>query len=92
MAPEAYGPRVPCLRPSVRMNGRARRFLTGLLCEEKAQAGFELLMVMGTVVIAFIAAFYVAGATLFPAAAGYMCPLIDTAANPPASVGSCLGP
>jgi len=62
------------------------------LHEERAQNTFEYLMVVGAVVVAMVAALIVGIELLLPQVAGLVCPSVDTAADPIAIIGSCLGP
>jgi hypothetical protein len=62
------------------------------LREERAQNTFEYLMVVGAVVVAMVAALILGFELLLPQVAGLVCPSVDTAADPIAIIGSCLGP
>ena len=60
------------------------------LHQERAQNTFEYLLVVGAVVVAMVAAMIVGFELLLPQVAGLVCPSVDTAANPIATIGSCL--
>jgi hypothetical protein len=62
------------------------------LHEERAQNTFEYLLVVGAVVVAMVAALILGFELLLPQVAGLVCPSVDTAADPIAIIGSCLGP
>lgn len=61
------------------------------LGDERAQNAFEYLLVIGAVVVAMVAALVVGFELLLPEVAGLVCPSVDTATDPIATVGSCLG-
>jgi len=64
--------------------------ITVLAREERAQNTFEYLLVIGAVVVAMVGAMIVGFELLLPQVAGLVCPSVDTAANPIATIGSCL--
>ena len=64
--------------------------LSALLPDERAQNTFEYLLVAGAVVVAMAGAMIVGFELLLPQVAGLVCPSVDTAANPVATIGSCL--
>jgi hypothetical protein len=64
-------------------------FLRHVAREERAQDGFEYLLVAGTVGIA-LAVGFLAVNTIIPAVVGYACPAIDTVS--PVAVGACINP
>jgi hypothetical protein len=64
--------------------------LSALLRGERAQNTFEYLLVVGAVVVAAVAAMIAGFELLLPQVAGLVCPSVDTAANPIATIGSCL--
>jgi hypothetical protein len=70
----------------------ARRLVLARPREERAQNTFEYLLVIGAVVVAMVAALVVGFELLLPQVAGLVCPSVDTAADPIAIIGSCLGP
>ena len=61
-----------------------------LLREERAQNTFEYILVFGAVAVAMVGAMIVGFELLLPQVAGLVCPSVDTAANPIATIGSCL--
>ena len=65
--------------------------VSALLREERAQNTFEYVLVIGAVVVAMVGAMIVGFKLLLPEIAGLVCPSVDTAANPVATIGSCLG-
>jgi len=65
--------------------------VSALLREERAQNTFEYVLVIGAVVVAMVGAMIVGFKLLLPEIAGLVCPSVDTAANPIATIGSCLG-
>lgn len=62
-----------------------------LRADDRAQDSLEYLLVIGgfvaLLIVGLIAGFY----GLVPVVVGWACPSIDTAANPVATAGSCLG-
>jgi len=64
--------------------------VSALLRGERAQNTFEYLLVIGAVVVAMVGAMIVGFKLLLPEVAGLVCPSVDTAANPIATIGSCL--
>ena len=70
----------------------AAALVLGWLREERAQNTFEYLLVIGAVVVAMVAALILGFELLLPQVAGLVCPSVDTAADPIAIIGSCLGP
>jgi len=63
---------------------------SALVREERAQNAFEYLLIIGAVVVAMVGAMIVGFKLLLPEIAGLVCPSVDTAANPIATIGSCL--
>jgi hypothetical protein len=70
--------------------GSAVRRILCRLHEERAQNAFEYMLVVGAVVVATVAALIVGFKLLLPEVTGLICPSVDTAANPVATIGSCL--
>ena len=64
----------------------------GFFRREQGQAGIEYLLVVGAVVVVMVTAMIIGFATLVPQIVGLACPSVDTAVDPAATVGSCLGP
>jgi Flp pilus assembly pilin Flp len=64
--------------------------VSALLRGERAQNSFEYLLVAGAVAAAMVGAMLVGFKLLLPEITGLVCPSVDTAANPVATVGSCL--
>ena len=64
--------------------------VSALLRGERAQNTFEYLLVVGGVAVVMVAAMIVGFKLLLPEVAGLVCPSVDTAANPVATIGSCL--
>jgi len=64
--------------------------VSALLRGERAQNTFEYMLVVGAVVVAMVAAMIAGFELLLPEVAGLVCPSVDTAANPIATIGSCL--
>jgi fluoride ion exporter CrcB/FEX len=60
------------------------------LHQERAQNTFEYMLVVGAVVVAAVGAMIAGFELLLPQVAGLVCPSVDTAANPIATIGSCL--
>lgn len=57
---------------------------------ERAQNTFEYMLVVGAVVVPMMAILIAGFELLIPEVAGYVCPSVDTAANPIATIGSCI--
>ena len=64
--------------------------VSALARDQRAQNTFEYLLVIGAVVVAMVAAMIAGFELLLPQVAGLVCPSVDTAANPIATIGSCL--
>jgi hypothetical protein len=64
----------------------------GWLRRDQGQAGLEYLLVVGTMVVALTIALTYGFNALLPQVVGFICPSVDTAAIPAATIGSCLGP
>ncbi len=66
-----------------------RRSLARLHRSEEAQNAFEYLLVIGSVVVGFVAAL-LAFDVVIAQLVGLVCPAVDTA-NALAAIGSCIG-
>jgi hypothetical protein len=67
------------------------RSFNDLLTRDEAVNSFEYLLVVGVVVVPFVAALIAGFALIIPEVVGYVCPAVDTAGPGVATVGSCLG-
>jgi Flp pilus assembly pilin Flp len=65
--------------------------VSALLRGERAQNTFEYMLVFGAVAVAMVGAMIVGFKLLLPEIAGLVCPSVDTAADPVATIKSCLG-
>ena len=61
------------------------------LKEERGQNTLEYLMVVGAIAVVIASLLILGFSTLLPQVLGYVCPSVDTAANPGSTIGSCLG-
>lgn len=66
-----------------------RRCATRVHSSEEAQNTFEYVLVIGSVVIAFVAGFLAFDAVI-PQVVGLVCPSVDTA-NALSAIGNCIG-
>ena len=66
------------------------RSVRQLIEGEQGQDSFEYLLIVGVVVAPLLVALIVGVELLIPEVVGYICPSVDTAANPIATVGSCV--
>jgi hypothetical protein len=61
----------------------------GFLCRDEAKSANEYILVVGAVVVAAIAAF-IGFDHVIRDFVGLVCPSVDTAASPLATIGSCI--
>jgi hypothetical protein len=60
-----------------------------ILQSDRAANSFEYLLVIGVIVVPFVAALIAGFALVIPEVAQYVCPAVDTA-DPAAAPGSCI--
>ena len=58
---------------------------------ERGQNSLEYLMVAGAIAVVMASLLILGFSLLLPEVLGYVCPSVDTAADPASSIGSCLG-